>query len=180
MPRDDLHDESAGHLLGRWFARPLDAAAAERLLAHADARAERRRRRGATCHTCRLQRIAALFWLGRTIEDEAELLATQVAGTAHGRVLLHSLLGQLLLARRQPGALPHLERAFDEGRALLAPGDYFRVLGRLELWRRLPPLTQPAPAFGLEQLLATAGVIDRLQRNAAPLRPPFRRDDTVG
>lgn len=177
MPRDDLNDEITGHLLGRWFARPLDAATAQRLLDAADARAERRR--GAPCRTCRLQRIAALFWLGRPYEDEAESLATQVSGTAHGRVLLHSLLGQLLLARRQAGALRHLEHAFDEGRALFAPGDYFRVLARLELWRRLPPVSQPGPAFGLEQLLATAAVIDRLQRRSPP-RPPFRRDDTVG
>jgi hypothetical protein len=179
MSRDALNDEGTGHLLGRWFARPLGTGAAQRLLDAAEARAERRRRRGVSCHTCRLQRIAALFWLGRAFEDEAEWLATQVSGTAHGRVLLDTLLGQLLLARRQADALPHLERAFDAGRALLAPGDYFRVLARLALWRRLPPLTQPAPAFGLEQLLATAGVIDRLQRHEQP-RPPFRRDDTVG
>lgn len=154
-------------LLARWYAAPLDEAAARRLLVAADARSQSRLRRGQPCRVCSLMRLAARHWLGAPTDADYAALRVKLAGSAHGRLLLDTLYGQLLMAERRPGAFEHLQHAFTAAHHLLKPGDYFTLLHRLDTLRHLPPTTEAVPPASLEQLLTTALVVRRL----SPVRP---------
>lgn len=150
--------------LGRWYATPLSPEQARQLLARVEAKERIRLRRASSCTACRLVKLIARYWLGECIDADYQAMIArfQKRHSPRARVLLELIYGQLLLARRRRGALPHLERAFAEGRHLFAPGDYFTVLKRHALFRRLP-VEADGPALSLEELLVTARVIERLQ-----------------
>jgi hypothetical protein len=155
--------------LGRWHGDPLSREEAARLRARLEAReTERLRRGGRGCFACRLGMLIARFWEAEPIADEYAKLAA-LARRRHSpraRALLELIYGQLLSARRLPGAGLHLEQGFAEGRNLFAPADYFVVLKRHALLRLLPP--GEGAAMDLEGLLTTARVIERMGGGRRP------------
>jgi len=148
--------------LGRWYATPLSREEAERLHGRLEEREAARVRRARGCFICRLGVLVARFWLDEPVEESYQSLAALARRrrTHRAGALLELVYGQLLAARRLPGAMLHLERGFAEGRNLLAPGDYFTVLKRNALLRQLPP-THDSAAHELQELLTTARVIER-------------------
>jgi hypothetical protein len=106
--------------------------------------------------------LIARFWLGDDVEPEYQSLAAVARRRrTRSRALVEMVYGQLLMARRRPGAMAHLERAFAEARHLLAPEDYFIVLKRHSLLAQLPPI-EASQGEALDALLTTARVIARL------------------
>lgn len=175
-----MESGTAQGILGRWLAEPLDRTAAERLLKRAEGRQRRLARRGARCRICPLMRLAARFWLGADIES---LFETQLAGarSAHQRILLRQLYGQLLMSRRMAGSFTQLDTAFREAGGLYAAGDYFLVMRRNGLLRHLPLSDIPLPPLALPELLTTARVAAELQRrNPSPGTYDVDRSDTFG
>ncbi len=166
-------------LLARWFGDPMTEQAARGLLQTAERRWRARVRRGSECRTCQMQRLVARFWLGEPVETEFELMLRLNARTAHGHTLACLLYGQLLMSRRLNGAMEYLDRGFMEGRHLFGTGDYFRLVKRHELLRRLPLSPSAMPAEPLERLLTAARVMERLggPHHPAPASDP---NDTFG
>ena len=152
------------HTLGHWYATPLDDSGARALLRRADTRERRALRYGRSCCACRLLRLVARFWLNSEAEAAYRSAETACSHSAHGRALTHLIRGQLLASRRRAGAAQHLQAGFEAATGLFAPADYFVVVERHALLRRLPPAdTSVAPAT-LDELLTTAAVAARLAR----------------
>lgn len=156
--------KSSAGWLARWYASPLSVDAANELLRQADEREQRQRRRGVDCLTCRLQKMVAHFWLGAPIDHEFEVLSRTRRGSIHARIGAELLYGQLLMSRRLPGGMAHLERVFEWGSHLLQSADYFVLIKRHQMLRRLPLMPQSHPPATLEQLLTTSAIMQRLQQ----------------
>ncbi len=151
-------------ILGRWYAEPLEAEAAERLFAEVTIRMEKRLRHGGGTLCCRLQLMRAKFWQGVQISDDYKALQHLASHSPHGRTLLELVYGQLLLSRQLSGALEHLDKGFDLARNLFSAGDYFTVMNRHRHFRHLPLAKHPSSPSTLQQLLVTAQVIHHLER----------------
>lgn len=171
------------HWLGRWHGDPLASQQATALRAQAlqryqDTASHRRQRR---CHSCTLQLLIAHYWLEGAADDEYEQLKQRLRNTAHGRALLELIYGQLLMSARREPAMTHLQRGFELASKLFTPADYLQVLKRHQQLALLPLTAQGLPAATLQELLTTAGVIERLQRGQAPrLRKPHDPNDLYG
>lgn len=158
-----VSNEHNGHaLLARWYATPLDRDAAVALLHAAQQREAVRVRRGKSCYTCRLQRMVAHYWLGKEIDEEFHALTQRLRNTAHGRILVELIYGQLLMSQRRSGAMAALDHAFHAAHHLLTPGDYFVLFKRHNLLRRLPLGTEGQKGLFLDELLTTSAVIERM------------------
>lgn len=152
------------NILGRWYAEPLEAGAAQRLSCEVTKRLEKRLRHGGGTLCCRLQLMQAKFWRGAEIHDDFEALQHIAARTPHGRALLELVYGQLLLSRRLTGALEHLDKGFNLARNLFTASDYFTVMNRHHHLKHLPLAAQPSPPSPLNALLIMARVIERLEQ----------------
>ena len=152
-------------LLARWYADPIEEAAARALLT-----------RGDGC-THSLARMAAHAALGEPFEGDHHCAAAPCGRSAHGRALRELLYGQLLVARRLRTGLDHLESGFQLTASLLASHDYFTVSERHALLRWLPLGNQPKPPQPLQALLTEAAVVRRLRQSIEPrLLSPDQRD----
>lgn len=167
--------------LGIWYADPLSYEQARALLAESEARERGRKSRGGSTLACRLQHMAAQYWLGRDIGDEYLMLRPIAARSAHGRALLELVYGQLLVSRHRVEGLNHLEQGFRLASRLFAAGDYLQVMNRHRLLRQLPLSGTPAKAAPLEALLTSARVIERMSQSDKR-RGAYRHDpkDTYG
>ncbi|MFA5529862.1 MAG: hypothetical protein WDA11_04250 [Thiohalomonadaceae bacterium] len=147
--------------LGRWYADPCTEATARTVLARIESREQRRRRRGQGSLALRLAALPARAALGEPIEQDYERLTALTArrGT-RARALVELVYGQVLMTRRRPGAMAHLNQGFALARHLFAPGDYFVVLKRHTLLALLPPADLPPEP--LDGLLTTARVMARM------------------
>ncbi|HEY0635043.1 MAG TPA: hypothetical protein VGE00_06665 [Gammaproteobacteria bacterium] len=161
-------------LLGRWYADPLTQEEASALLAAAETRRSEQLRQGRSCHVCRLQQMIAHYWLGREIDEEFHAFRHRLRKTAHGRILVELIYGQLLMSQRRPGAMQALNNAFHSARNLLSPSDYFVLFKRHNLLDKLPLGTEGQNGLSLEELLTTAAVIERMTKARQTVG---RRDD---
>jgi hypothetical protein len=152
MPETE-REPAQPHLLGRWYAAPLDDSEARTL------------RYGLSCCTCRLLRLVARFWLDGEAETAYRSAETACSHSAHGHALTHLIRGQLLASRRRSGAAEHLQAGFQAATGLLAPGDYFAVVERHAMLRRLPPAEASVSPATLDELLTAAAVAARLERH---------------
>ncbi len=156
--------------LGEWYAVPLDPAAREvlaRCVATSDSLVQR------------FGGLISAFWSGADPAMAYESLGGLLGEEGRERALLELVQGQLLMSRRLPGAMDHLDRGFRLAVPWLGARDYFRVLKRHELLRELPPAVSPQPPRDLDALLTEARVIRRLRRGR-PQPPSFSRRDTLG
>jgi hypothetical protein len=166
--------------LGAWYAEPLAAPAARRLLERARERQQRAYVAGTDGAAWAVQEMIARFWLDQSIESQYRNLL-KTAGDEGVRVLAELVYGQLLMSRRLRGADRHLRAAFASAAALLAPADYFAVMKRHQLLGHLALQATPSPPLGLDALLREAAVIRTLKRaHGAGRGAGGRRDDTLG
>lgn len=168
-------------ILGRWYAEPQDADEAQRVFVEVSQRMERRLRHGGGTLCCRLLLMRAKFWQGMEISSDYESLRHLARRSAHGRVLLELVYGQLLLSRRLAAGITHLERGFRLAANLFTASDYLLVMNRIRLLRQLPLSDSPVKAQPLESLLTSAKVIERMMQTT-PSRPDYSHDpkDTYG
>lgn len=162
-------------LLGAWHAEPLNAAAAQALLARAQQRNYRGQRQR-RCRTCVLQELIARYWLGEEINALYRHALPLLQRSAHGRALLEIITGQLLLSRRLNGARQHLDNGFHRASRLFTPSAYLAVLNRQQQLAPLPLSETPLPAATLAELLTTAQVIARMEGGRR--RPQGKHDPT--
>ena len=166
--------------LGAWYAEPLAAPAARRLLERARDRQQQAYAAGADGAAGAVQEMIARFWLGQPVESQYRNLL-KTAGDEGVRALAELVYGQLLMSRRLRGANRHLRAAFARAAALLAPADYFAVMKRHELLGHLPLRATPSPPLDLDALLREAAVIRTLKRaHGGGRRGGGRRNDTLG
>jgi len=160
--------------LSFWCAEPLTREQARTLLERAEQRTQAYLRRGRSCLTCDLQHLIARFWLGEPTADHFDVLRARLKQSrARARALVELAEGQLLMSHRLEGALERLQRGFAIAEPLLSPGDYFTVLNRHRQLALLPLSATPMPGEGLEGLLATAGVIEKM---GGAGKPPIKSD----
>lgn len=161
---------STRHTLGIWYADPLSPDEARDVLAQSEEREKQRKRHGGNTLSCRMQKMIARYWIGENIHDEYRMLKPAASRSAHGRVLLELIYGQLLLSRRLLDGLPHLEEGFRLGANLFAAGDYLQVMNRHRLLHQLPLSTSQAEAEPLDALLTAARVIERMKQTSRKRR----------
>lgn len=165
--------------LAVWYAAPLTPAQATELQAQARQLSQRNLASGGSVLAPRLADMIAGFWLGRNVTHDYRSLIATVPEAQQAAVEL--AYGQLLMSRKQAGAMHHLDRGFELATAALAPAEYFVLLRRHALLRRLALTATGAPPQSLPDLLREARVIQRLQpdgRHPRDLRNPH--DDTLG
>lgn len=144
--------------LGRWYADPCTETEAQAALARIAAREQRLHRRGRSSFTLKLAAMLARAALGQDVEqDYLRLSALAARHCTRARALVELIYGQVLITRRRPGAMAHLDQGFALARHLFAPGDYFLVLKRHTALALLPPAELPPEP--LETLLTTADVM---------------------
>jgi hypothetical protein len=164
--------------LSAWYADPLGVEQAEQLLL--DVRNKLGRARGSHYLQLRLQEIIARYWLGRDISTDIENLQTTCKDD-YCRALIKLVYGQLLICRKQQGALDYLQQGFRQGANLFTAVEYLEVMRRHERLKHLVLSEQAAEGRSLEDLLKEADVIKELQGKAnyhCDVRGD--REDTVG
>ena len=174
-----LVDGDSASLAG-WLADPLSAADAAAWRAHIHIQLRARHGGGRPPFAVRLAEIIVRYWCGEQIAMHHENLLA-VLDADRPRAQLELCYGQLLIARKRRSAWQHLDAGFALATHLLAPEDYFVVLGRHACLRHLPLSERGAEPAGLEELLREAAVIARLSGPIARSGsdgPP--QADTVG
>ncbi|RMG30071.1 MAG: hypothetical protein D6721_04580 [Gammaproteobacteria bacterium] len=146
-----------------WYADPIPRAEARRRL---------RTLPPARDPAGRLQAQLLAFWA----EGPRRLHLEPLLATARGEAaaLLQLVEGQLRMSVRLAGAMAALDRGFHQAIPFLGARDYFRVLRRHELLRRLPLAQAPVPPLPLDALLVEARLRGRTRAAGG------RRDDTLG
>ncbi len=84
------------------------------------------------------------YWLGRPVAADYEVLLAG-ARDDRARALVELVYGQLLVARKRPGALAHLEAGFRLARPWLSAQEYLAVMRRHQQLGRLYPAAGTAP-----------------------------------
>lgn len=165
--------------LDNWWADPLDRDLAEALLAEVRRALQQAYALGSSGDALRILEIIALFWLQRPVGH----LYSSLHATP-GNQLQHSLLelvyGQLLLSRRQAGAVEHLDAGFRLAAELLEAESYFALMKRHDLLRHLTPSTHPVEPQPLNELLVEARVIQRLNGRGTHRKISSHKADTLG
>ena len=159
-------------LLSLWFAEPLSLGDAAQLKHRAQQRRRRAIQRGHFSRVAVLMEMIALFWL----EEESEPQLHPKDHSPRFVALEQLICGQLMISRRLPGAINHLDRGFTLAVPLLSAAGYLVVMQRHQGLKQLPQTTTPLPAASLAQLSNTAGVIERLRETMS--RPQISHDPT--
>jgi hypothetical protein len=172
---------SEAGILARWYADPLTLAQAQELLALSTRREQQLLKCFATPHTPPLLRLIALHWLGEPTEGYYQHLISRRSGSVHAEILKPLIYGQLLMSKRISGATDYLDEAFHQARLLLRPQDYFVLMKRHQILKRIPLSDTATQGETLEQLLTTGKVIARMEESRGE-RPGFWHDpnDTYG
>ena len=165
--------------LAAWYADPLAAADASRLLTDTEKALRSRLCAGLPVYHLHILQLLLRYWLGAGVSLEYQQLAAS-ATRKRDRALLEIVYGQLLLSRRQWPALQHLDRGFTLAAGYLEATDYFLLVRRHELLRHLPLGNAPVAPQGLQALLAEAAVISQLQGTAGRHPCGAAHHDTIG
>ncbi|MCW8919720.1 MAG: hypothetical protein OQL08_13015 [Gammaproteobacteria bacterium] len=168
-------------ILARWYAEPLSRDEAESLLALSQRREQERLKRHGKAYLSPLLKLIALHWLGEATDGHYHYLRSQQANARHLQILTPLLYGQLLMSKRISGATDYLDEAFHQARLLLRPEDYFMLMKRHQILKRIPLSDRATPGETLELLLTTGKVIARMEEGRGE-RPGFWHDpnDTYG
>lgn len=168
-------------ILARWYADPLSRDEAESLLALSQRREQERLKRHGKAYLSPLLKLIALHWLGEATDGHYHHLRSQPAGARHLQILTPLLYGQLLMSKRISAATDYLDEAFHQARLLLRPQDYFVLMKRHQILKRIPLSDTATPGETLEQLLTTGKVIARMEESRGE-RPGYWHDpnDTYG
>ncbi|MBI5041017.1 MAG: hypothetical protein HZB57_07420 [Gammaproteobacteria bacterium] len=165
--------------LAAWYASPLEPALAADLQLQARQLLQRVLASGGSSLAPRLAEMIAGFWHGRIVTHDYRSLVGTVPEAQQAAVEL--VYGQLLMSRKQTGAMQHLDRGFELATAALAPAAYFILLRRHTLLRNLVLTPAGAIPQTLPDLLQEARVIQRLQpSHGLPRNLRNPHDDTLG
>lgn len=152
-------------ILARWYAEPLNHNDAQALLEVSQRREQALLKRHGRSYLSPLLKLVALHWLGERTDEYYHYLTSQHSGSTHLQILKPLLYGQLLMSRRLDGAMQYLDEAFLHARLLLRPDDYFTLMKRHQVLKRIPLSDKGARPESLTELLTTASVIERMQDN---------------
>lgn len=168
-------------ILARWYAHPLSHDEARRLLELSVKREQEKLKRYATPYLSPYLRLIALHWLGESTDVQYQHLTSKLSRSAHAEILKSLIYGQLLMSRKQCGAMDYLDEAFHQARLLLRSDDYFAVMKRHHILKGIPLSDRAAREETLDGLLKTASVIARMKESQG-IRPDFTYDpnDTYG
>ena len=164
--------------LASWFAEPVDAREAQAWLLRI------RQRLGTSAQASRfglqLAALIAHYWTGREVGAEfATLFATPLEPVE--RAMLQLCYGQLLLSRKCRGAWAFLDAGFEQAAHFLEADEYFQVLRRHDILRRLPLAPRPSVPEGLQALLTEGEIIRQLEGEGTRRLPTGQKHrDTVG
>ena len=125
----------------------------------------------------RLAEFVVRYWCGHDLEATYwNLLALH--GERREQAQLKLCYGQLLMACKSQPAWDHLDSGFELAAHLLEPEEYFLVLNRHEILRRLQLRPMPEKPASLDELLTEARVIQRLngRANYPPPQKPGHLD----
>ena len=165
--------------LATWFAAPLQPQQAEAWLPRIQRRAQASLTQGQPWFAVRLAELIVRYWTGHEVDAVHKNLLALINEPLE-RSMLELCYGQLLIARKREPAWQHLERGFALAAHLLEPEDYFLVLKRHELLRRLVLTGRPSRPMKLHELLTEARVIDRLRGRGTHSKPGGpRHQDTI-
>jgi hypothetical protein len=163
--------------LGAWYANPLAEEPAARL---ADPKVSAPGPVPGDGFLPRaLNGMIGRYWLGRPVAADYEVLLAG-ARDDRARALVELVYGQLLAARKRPGALAHLEAGFRLARPWLSAQEYLAVMRRHQQLGRLYPAAGTASPRTLEALLIEALTIARLEGPAPRRSRPGNPADTTG
>jgi len=150
--------------LAAWFGDPMAQPAAEALCARAQRELQSRLCTGGECFPLHVLQLICHFWMGAATVVESAQLA-QLARDERDSALLHLCYGQLLISCKFHSAMQHLARGFSMAVPYLEPTEYFALVRQHEFLACLPLGDTPSPPCPLQDLLAEAAVIRRLQQN---------------
>ena len=174
-----LLEEEPGVSLGDWFAEPMDHALAGTLLEKTRQAMQRSIVLGQPGYELRILELITAYWLDRPVENLFTSLSA-ISGNRYQRALLALVYGQLLMSRKQAGAMIHLDTGFRLASNMLEAQDYFKLMQRHDLLRRLPVSTGLAQPLGLAALLAEANVIQQICGTGVPEVIFGQSPDTLG
>lgn len=163
-------------MLTIWYAQPLSLAEAHRLRQQALQRQQRGLRRGQASRVALLMELIATFWLEVSYTHQLH----PHDRSAHFVALESLIWGQLMMSRRQQGAHQQLAHGFKLAVPLLSAAGYLMLMQRHQRLNRLPLAPTPLPAATLQQLCATAGVIEQLSASARRTHPFHDPTDVYG
>ena len=168
-------------ILARWYAEPLSHEEAQALLSLSERREQERLKRNGTAYLSPLLKLIALHWLEAPTESHYHYLISKKSKSIHADVLTPLIYGQLLMSRKQVGAMDYLEKAFHRATSLLRPEDYFVLMKRHQVLKQIPLSEQASQGVSLDALIKTGSVIGRMEESHGG-RPEFRHDpnDTYG
>lgn len=168
------------HILSRWYAPVLSREQAETQLRRAQRdrrRALRYGRRGLAAYL-RLMIARHALDIGTVADYRA---ARSAAGSnRRAQALVELIYGQLLISRRQIGAMAYLDRGFALARQRFAAPDYFLLRKRHGLLRRLPAVSGTRLPVSLRDLIAEALLIAHFAPVSMNTTPPSDPTDTLG
>lgn len=161
---DTLHKLLSGKTisLASWIAEPLPRQRAKVSLPGILQQLQVFVASGRSGFNVRLAEFVARYWCGYDL-DAAYRNLLALHREQREQAQLRLCYGQLLIACKRKPAWDYLDSGFELAAHLLEPEEYFLVLKRHELLRRLQSNTTPSTPAGLDELLAEAGVIQRLK-----------------
>jgi len=151
--------------LASWLAEPVSQQRAQACLPGILHRLQASISGGYSSFPVRLAEFVVRYWCGHDLEATYwNLLALH--GERREQAQLKLCYGQLLMACKYQPAWDHLDSGFELAAHLLEPEEYFLVLNRHEILRRLQLRPMPAKPASLDELLTEARVIQRLNGRA--------------
>ncbi len=154
--------ESQVPSLAAWYGNPVAQPAAEALCARAQRALQSRRFSGGACFPLHLLQLICHFWMGVSTRLDYVQLGV-LARTDRDAALLQLCYGQLLISRKLRPAMQCLAQGFSQAVPYLEPAEYFALVRQHECLASLRLTDTPARPCALQNLLAEAAVIGRLQ-----------------
>lgn len=148
--------------LASWFAEPISQQRAEACLPGVLHQLQASVASGRGSFPARLAELVVRYWCGHDV-DAAYRNLLALHGERREQAQLKLCYGQLLMACKHEPACDYLDSGFELAAHLFEPEEYFLVLKRHELLRRLQLTPTPSKAAGLDELLTEARVIQRLK-----------------
>lgn len=179
LPVSLLLEDAPEASLGDWFAEPMDRTLAGTLLEKARQAMQRSIVIGQPGYELRILELITSYWLDRPVENLFTSLSA-VLDNRYQRALLALVYGQLLMSRKQAGAMAHLDTGFRLASNILSAQDYFNLMQRHDLLRRLPVSTGQTRPQSLTALLAEANVIQQICGTGVREAIVGQKPDTLG
>jgi hypothetical protein len=151
--------------LASWLAEPVSQQRAQACLPGILHRLQASISSGHGSFPVRLAEVVVRYWCGHDLDAIfRNLLALH--GKRREQAQLKLCYGELLMACKYQPAWDYLDSGFELAAHLFEPEEYFLVLKRHELLRRLQLRPVPAKPASLDELLTEARVIQRLNGRA--------------